>query len=93
MAEHTEYRLSWEMPDMFTAADLEARFGRDLRGHLSDEEWDALPWKAPTVRITTDPWDQYNGLKQWAETREQPIRNVRLERRVVPDPGEGWEPV
>ena len=34
---------------------------------------------------------QYHGLKAWAKTHEQPIRNVQLERREVPLDNEGWE--
>lgn len=89
----TVYRLSWETPGHWTAQELDARFGRDLTGKLTDKEWDDLDWQPPTVNITDDPWDQYHTLKRWAETRRQPIRNVKLERREEVAPDDGWEPV
>jgi len=33
-------------------------------------------------RITKDPWDQYNTLKGWEESGEEPVRNVKLEEQV-----------
>ena len=85
-----EYRLSWEMPSVTTAVNLEARFGRDLTGKLTDEEWEALDW-GPIGTIRTEPWDQYNNLQESARTRQQAIRNVKLERRQIPLPDQGWE--
>jgi len=69
---------------------LEEQYGRDLTGKLTDEEWDALDWQPPTVRIDTNPWQQFNTLCRSASSCCHPIRNVRLERRVIPDPDDGW---
>lgn len=88
-----EYRLSWESIDSFHAAAMDARHGRGWAKQLSPEQWAALPWSEPTVKIDTNLWDQYNTLRSWAETHEEAIRNVKLERRVPPLPDEGWEPV
>lgn len=37
---------------------------------------------------TDDPWDQYNQLKEWERTGEEPIRNVKLEKSTVV-----WKPL
>jgi hypothetical protein len=39
---------------------------------VPDEFW------VKTSRETDNPWQQYNTLKQWAETGTQLIRNVKL---------------
>src|SRR5688500_13190325 len=67
----TEYKLSWEMPDPFWAAETE---------HIKDftPYWHAIPWRKPTVKIVTDLneiLDQWRQLKFWEETKQQPIRN------------------
>ena len=84
--EVTEYRLSWEMPD---------RFWADGYRNVTDytDVWDYIPWKEPTVKISTDYNQiigQYRMLKQWASTKQQPIRNVVLERRKYTPTD--WEP-
>ncbi len=39
---------------------------------VAEEDW------FETINNTDDPWDQYNTLKEWAESGEHLIRNVRL---------------
>lgn len=87
-----EYRLRFDTIDMTQAAEMEARCGRGVWLALNDKEWDGLRWHT-VEKVTTDPWDQYNRLCQWAESHEQPIRDVTLHRRVIPDPDTGWEAV
>lgn len=88
-----EYRLSWQSIDSHQADRMERYHGRKVWAKLSDEEWEGLEWQTPTVRIDGErPSDQFNTLKGWAETREQPIRNVKLEQREAPEPDSGWEP-
>lgn len=83
-----EYRLSWEMPSPHQAEAAEARYGRDM-SHLGwTDDWFST-WHRVETR-PADPWDQYHTLKRWAATREQPIRNVVLEQRELPQPDEGW---
>lgn len=86
-----EYRLSWEMPaDVHLIAGIEQRYGR---GIWPTYDWDTLgEWKRTEVVFHDNRFDQYNQLKRWAATREQPIRNVVLERRVAVPSDEGWEP-
>lgn len=90
-----EYRLTFETVDSNWAAHFEDSGGK--YEHLWDEgDWDTLPWLPPVTRITGDAdiHGQHAQLKRWADSHEQPIRNVRLERRqmvVVED--EGWDPV
>jgi vancomycin resistance protein YoaR len=83
----TEYRLSWESPSPHECAVIEAQYGHDV--------WPTYNWESifswhRTEKITDDASAQYNTLKAWAKTREQPIRNVRLEQRERPTPDEGW---
>jgi hypothetical protein len=52
------------------------------------EPWDTQTWH-PATADSNNPWSQYNQLCDWAETGEQPVRNVRLERLVAQPI---WEP-
>ena len=87
-----EYRLSWEMPlDHWKLAEIERRQGR---GIWPEYDWDTLgEWRRQEVTWRDgnegDHLDQHATLVKWAETREQPIRNVKLEWRPV-DVG-NWE--
>ena len=92
MSENVEYRLTFESISPFQADEMEQRHGKGVWPRLAEHAWDALSWRKPTVKITTDPWDQYRTLKRWADTHEQPIRNVILEQRPAPLPDEGWTP-
>jgi hypothetical protein len=70
-----EYRLSWEML-------VPAPTGG----------WDTV-W-TETSRVfgdepDSDGFDQYETLKRWAESGEEPVRNVKLEWRPVAE----WEEV
>lgn len=89
----TEYRLSWESPDPWKCAAVEDAYGKRI---WPSYDWDSLgDWHRTEVVFLyrDDRMGQYHTLKQWAETREQPIRNVRLEKRQVPEREIGWEPV
>lgn len=86
------FRVSWEMPPPTVVAfEYEDRYGPGIWRTLTDQQWDALPWH-PVVNETDDDscLDQYRQLKEWAETHEQPIRNVKLERQVSQP---AWEEV
>lgn len=50
---------------------------------------DQVPEEAWTAgeKITDDPWDQYNTLKEWAKGGKELIRNVQLFKREDPE----WE--
>lgn len=88
----TEYRLTWESPHSHECAMYEDLNGRDVwrRFDWSDLH---LTWSETSVTFTgSERFGQYNTLRHWAETKEQPIRNVRLEKRQVPLPSDGWEP-
>lgn len=91
MNDEYEYRLSWQSVPSHYAAGREMADGRDVWQSLTDAEWDALPWLESISKIDTNPWDQYNTLLRWSEGHEQPQRNVTLERRIPPNPDEGWE--
>lgn len=88
-----EYRLTWEMPDSRQVEIIEHRYGKNIWGKLAPDGWDKLAWRQ-TNRVDdrfTDIADQAAQLQLWANTHEQPIRNVILERR--PKNVSGWEPV
>lgn len=92
-AETIEHRLSWESPSPWECDGYERQFGKDV--------WQKMPWEMLDLTWTTtsvtflgdERMDQFATLSEWAATSCQPIRNVRLERRVVPDPDSGWEDV
>lgn len=90
----TEYRLSWASPDAWACAEVERLHGKSHWPRMTEAEWDALPgWHRTEVVFTDDErMGQYHTLLGWATTREQPIRNVTLERREVIAADEGWEP-
>lgn len=87
------FRLSWESINPFVAASIEGQRGRGVWSQLGDGEWAALPWQGPQVKVTADPFDQWNTLLNWAGSREQPIRNVVLERIDVHVPADGWHAI
>lgn len=87
-----EYRLSWESADPWWCNEMEQRHGRDF-AWIPIEHWAQVPWEPPVVVVTSDPWQQFNTLSEWARTHYQPIRNVKLERRIVLAPEVGWEAV
>lgn len=87
----TEYRLSWESPtDIWLISAVEDRHGKNVWPRW---DWETLgEWHRTEIIFTGgERMDQYNTLRRWAETRKQPIRNVKLERREAPLPTEGWE--
>lgn len=87
-----EYRLTWEMPaDVHLVTRIQETHGR---GVWPTYDWDTLgEWTTIEVVFTGDArMGQYNTLRNWAATREQPIRNVKLEKRTAPEPTEGWQP-
>lgn len=85
-------RLTFETLSPFVAADIEYRRGRTVWPSM---DFSALwPWYKSVVEFTGDDrMDQYRTLKSWAETRQQPIRNVKLEEREIPDTDDGWREV
>lgn len=87
------YRLVFETIDPHQAAGLEERHGRGVWQQLDERTWAALSWHE-TSREADTPGAitaQYENLKAWAESHEQPIRNVQLLKAshpVLP----AWEP-
>jgi len=86
--EGTQLRVSWDMPPAtVTAYDYEDRYGPGVWLRLSAEQWEALPWHR-TENVTENheaALEQYRKLAEWAESHEQPIRNVKLEARPLPE--------
>lgn len=85
-----EYRLSWETLSLACVmAHQEVAWES-----LTDAEWDGLPWE-PSYRVADggDIFSQRYTLEAWAEDHYEPVRNVRFERRVRPNPDEGWSEV
>lgn len=88
----TEYRLSWESPPSHFCALMEQQYGKDCWPRVDWSDWPQIEWHVTSVVfVGNERMGQYNTLKQWAETKEQPIRNVTLEKRPMPNPDEGWE--
>ena len=87
--EAVEFRISWESPNPHQVNAVEARHGKHCWPRLHPY-WPSMDWN-PVERITADEkdaWDQYETLKGWEQTHEDPVRNCRLAKR---QPGK-WEP-
>jgi hypothetical protein len=89
-ADQYEYRLGFATILAFSAAAREQLDGPNVWLTLTETEWDALPWGDPVVQVRRPKHErevmaQYEVLCDWAKTHEQPIRDVRLERRRVLD--------
>ena len=85
------YKVEFETISPHQAAEMEAMYGRDIWPKLNDVEWNALQWH-PVTNEQGSPnsmRDQYKRLLMWAETREQPIRNVKFLRSQTSE----WEEV
>jgi hypothetical protein len=85
-----EYRLTWERP---SPACVMAH-GDVAWESLAPEEWAGLPWEGDCL-IASDGeiHTRRHTLEAWSEDHYQPVRNVRFERRIKPDPDEGWDEV
>ena len=86
------YRLEFQTIAPAQAEDLELRHGRKIWQSLSETEWANLQWLPTVVRESDFPLDlkaQAEKLLEWAETYEQPIRNVRLLSASAPVWSEG----
>lgn len=87
------YRLVWESIDPHQAAGLEQRHGKGVWKQLDERTWDALSWHE-TSREADTPGEitaQHDTLLAWAESHEQPIRNVQLLQAMSPTLP-AWEP-
>lgn len=85
----TEYRLTFEMADPYWAA------GHEHCEHTGNFTaiWSEIPWQ-PVEKITFDHGviDQFKTLRQWAATKEQPVRYPKLETRTLkPPPWVEWQ--
>lgn len=79
------YRVQFETIAPHQAAEAEARYGHDVWAHLLAAQWESLAW-SPVISEKDSERSarlQYDGLRDWAETHEQPIRNVQLARSTV----------
>lgn len=86
----TEYRLSWEMPTPHECDGYEQLNGKTVWQRFSWEQLH-LTWHRHEITFTDDArMGQYHNLRDWAMTKEQPIRNVKLEQRTIPDSEHGW---
>lgn len=77
------YRLSWEMVDvnaMHKYCNADPRYYKNVTQLVPNAEIPDADWHR-VERETSDPWDQYNTLKQWAADGTEPIRNVKLEKQ------------
>lgn len=85
MRDGYRYRLEWESIDTHQADAMEQAHGTGVWQRLDSAQWDSLSWHR-SHRETDSPLDieaQYERLTSWAETHEQPVRNVRLLRSVA----------
>lgn len=77
MSQYT-YRITFEHVKIYDA-------GYILSPHLLNSQIPERHWSpTPTVVMTHDPWDQYRQLKAWEKNDTGMVRNVKLERTVMP---------
>jgi hypothetical protein len=85
------YRLEFESISPHQAAEMVARYGKDVWPTLTDEQWASLEWHpvSKEAEFLREIQDQHGRLQSWAVTHGQPIRNVRLSRATA----NAWESV
>lgn len=78
------YRVTFETVDAQYADQMQARFGENVWFTIGKHQWETMPWHSVTSEGDEDNGilDQHMTLKRWAQTHEQPIRGVKLERQV-----------
>lgn len=87
------YRLSWEavaQSVLHLYCNANPVFYSNVtqavpNSQIPDEHWHRIE------RIDTNPWQQYNQLRKWADADEEFIRNVTLEQAASIEPD--WQPV
>ena len=75
------YKVVFESISPFQAAEMVSRYGKGVWRTLTDAQWEALEWTRPITSDSSTPnvlRDQYRTLVAWAESHEQPIRNVHF---------------
>lgn len=78
------YRLSWEMVSanlMHKYCNADPMLYKNVTQVVPNSEIPDADWH-DVQNESSDPWDQYNTLKKWAEEGTEPIRNVKLEKRI-----------
>lgn len=93
MSGETVYRLSWEavgQSELHLYCNADPRWYSHVtqtvpNSQIPDEHWHRIE------RIDTNPFQQYNQLKKWADEDREFIRNVTLEQAVKIEPD--WQPV
>lgn len=87
-------RLTFEILDPHIVNLYEFTYGKSYWPKFDWSEFKENQWhKTVVVFNENERMDQYETLKNWAETRTQPIRNVTLEEREVIGDEEGWKKV
>lgn len=79
------YRLSWEMVSLHSLgrySNADPAYYKNTtqttpNSQIPDEEWQAVS------KETSDPWQQYQKLREWDDADTGFVRNVRLERALV----------
>lgn len=79
-ADGHRYRLVFESIDPHEAAEYEALRGKAVWPALTAEQWERLSWHEVSKEddVPGAITSQYERLRLWAETHEQPIRSVQL---------------
>lgn len=79
------YRLSWEMVDqreLWRYCNADPNFYKNTtqtvpNSQIPDEHWH------PLSKMTDNPWQQFNTLREWAAQDREFVRNVRLEAMSI----------
>lgn len=78
------YRLSWEtvgVSKLWMFSDADPRSYKNTTQIVPNSQIPDGYWHAVS-KEDSNPWQQYNQLKEWADQDREFIRNVRLEESV-----------
>lgn len=90
-----EYRLTWEMVVPSQSYKLETKYGRNIWSRMTDDDLAKCTWEEVS-RVSDDLIDiadQRATLEMWEQNRDQPVRNIRFERRPALCTEVGWTSV
>lgn len=89
-----QYRLLWDAPKLEQQLHVEKALGDGCWPKLSEDQWNRMEWSTTETMSfdLAEIADVRATYELWSQTREKPVRNVRLQRRSTLVGGD-WEPI
>lgn len=82
----TELKLSWEMLDPHIAEAMHSQYGKGYWTRIADKPAYEKCWISTSVVFAegdVSREQQHKQLKAWEASQQEPIRNVRLQKRTT----------